>query len=399
MLLGAWVAVACAPRVRPVEPEPPLWIGAAAGPCSATFERVAAVDEPTDLGFSAIEAMQRLGGRRTSPLVWLDPPRTNEYELEFGPERQASELSVSLALAPGDIGLRRTAATSEESGDVDCGPDALLIPVEVVLQSAGHALDESFRGVLEASSPHRGRLTARFERGALAGGLVFSRIESLDPARSFHVSAVDLELLVWHAGSHGNVSVEIGSAPTDEGAAVLEGPEEPRPALAIWPSAADCADGWAALSRDSTLSGESAADVIATLAEQPPEELRWSDGSAAELRLSFEALPDELCQSTGDVLEFDASLRARSSDGRVDSVVPVRVVADRDEIQITRASDTATEGAPAPAPPGNDGTPAHVDIEARYRRDGASGSLQVHAAASEETGARRAQSGSGDWSR
>jgi hypothetical protein len=367
------------------------------------IERVAALDEPTDLGFSAIEAIQSLGGTRTSSLVWLDVPRSNEYVFEFGPEREASEVSLSLALAPGEIGLRRAAATSEESeesGDVVCGPDVLLIPVEVVLQSAGRALDESFRGVLEASSLHRGRLTARFEPGGLTGGLVFSKLDSLDPARSFHVSAVDLELLVWGGGSHGRLSVMIGAAAAAEGGLVSE-PQEPKPSIALWPSSEPCAPGWAALPRDSTLSGASAAEVIAQLQKQPPEALRWSDGSAAELRLGFETLPEELCQSTGDVLEFDAALRAQSSDARVDSVVRVRVAADGDEIQIN-----STEGGDEPAEPAlhANGDPPlpYIDVEASYRRDGASGSLEVRAATAESSPEGTAPGlllTSGQWSR
>jgi hypothetical protein len=275
----------------------------------------------------------------------------------------------------------------------ECGEDVLLIPVEVVIESRERALAESFRAVLEASSPHRGRLSARFEVTALAGGLVFTEPESLDPGRSFQISAVELALLVWQGGSHGTVSSEIraSSPKSDAGAAP---PAEPRPLVAVWPSAAQCDPGWTALPPDATLSGASAAGVVAALADQPVEALRWADGSAAELRLGFEALPNELCQSTGSVLEFEAALRAQSSDGRVDAVLPVRVVAERDaggagdfrEIEITRA------GAESDLP--------QVELEARYRRDGASGSLRVrpaNGAASDDREA--APSASGEWSR
>ncbi len=352
--------------------------------------------------------MQRLGATRTSRLVWLDPPRSDEYVLDFGHARQLSELSVSLTLAPGEIALRRAIRSeeAEEDADVDadakeCDEDVLMIPVEVTLESGERALAESFRAVLEASSPHRGRLSARFEPVALAGGLTFTEPQSLDPQRSFQISAIELALLVWQGGSHGRVSIEIGAASrSDDGVAAP--PEEARPSVAVWPSAAPCAPGWAALPPDVTLSGASARDVLDSLEDQPAEALRWSDGAAAELRLSFEALPNELCQSTGDVLEFETVVRAQSSDGRVDSRVPVRVVADANEIQVARRVLEVGESGGAAAPPSGAAPTAHVDFEARYRRGGASGSLEVRSAGVEnqrDGTAPGALIASGEWSR
>src|SRR5262245_45917243 len=71
--------------------------------CVPVVTPIASVDEPTPLGFSAIEALQRLAGPRSSPLVWLEPAPNDEYLLTLGPERGSSTLDFDLRVQDGPI--------------------------------------------------------------------------------------------------------------------------------------------------------------------------------------------------------------------------------------------------------------------------------------------------------
>src|SRR5689334_2701369 len=81
LALGSWVAAGCGASVPMVEESAfPIW-PMSDDPCVQRLAPIAHVDEPTPLGFSAVDAISHLAGSRSSPLFWLEPPDGQDYLL------------------------------------------------------------------------------------------------------------------------------------------------------------------------------------------------------------------------------------------------------------------------------------------------------------------------------
>jgi hypothetical protein len=379
---------------------PPI-AGSGEDMCRPVVRRVEHVDEPTELGFSAIEVLNHLAGASASPLVWLAPRRNDQYTLVYGPERGASQLSLSVEPAPGEILYRYRVPLDGAPEDTECEPGHLEIPVEVTMQSQAGALDETFATTLEARESYRGSFHQTFDPGTLAGGLQFSELSSLDPERSFVLGPLTLEVVLWQGGSQGSLRARVDSRYAAESKKWRPLPEAaPEPdALALWPSVEACDEPFQHLPSDAKLIGFSARDVLAALQARGNPELEWSDGSATLLRLDFAELPAGICQAPGDRLQFDAAVRVRTDDGRLDTRFPVRVVAsaqrgmlreiaihrggpaemteaeDSGELESSNDSDqTELEGNPDLEPlPGA----IAVELDATYQGRDASGSIAI----------------------
>src|SRR4051812_2880870 len=98
-LLGA-----CAGQPLP-EPEMPLLLPPGP-PCIPVVEGLAQLDQPSALGFSAVELLARLAGESVSPLVWLPAETNGEYTLAYGPESGRSNLRLQVAPAEGEVRYR-----------------------------------------------------------------------------------------------------------------------------------------------------------------------------------------------------------------------------------------------------------------------------------------------------
>jgi len=306
---------------------PPLYPGVdSEDGCVARVAWVQHVDEPTELGFSAVEVLGQLAGNRHSALDWLEPEASAEYELEYGPEQGRSSLDLDVHAADGPIrlGWREPLASAP---DAECGPGWLEIPVEVTLASGGSALTESFSATLSAIAPHRGQLSTRLRPGALRGGLAFGRVLSLDPERRFTVSALTLDVELWPGGSRGSLGVELESqlANPPEGLLLPASPPSAPGPLAIWPSARECGGGAIALPNDARVLGFSVQDVLDRLRQGGPRQLTWPDGAVTPVRLVPEPAEPELCQVRGSSLSFEGVLRAESMDGNLRVDLPVSI--------------------------------------------------------------------------
>lgn len=354
--------------------------------CVPVTEQVEHIDQPTPLGFSAIEVLNRLAGQHFAPLIWREPAENPEYALAYGPERGTSSLVVQVRAADGVILYRyRVPALGAPEG-TECDPGALEIPVEVSLKSSAGALDETFSAALSAQVPYRGRLSKTFEPGALEGGLTFSELDSFDRERSFWLARLSLDVLLWEGGSSGSLSGQLGAAYVKE-SKQLRPP--PLPAtdpgeLALWPSAQVCGGSFLYLPSDARVMGFSARDVLNALEGDRPRELTWSDGSVTELSLTYLGVDDHLCQGIEDGLELDVEVQARTRDGRIDTRLPVRVTAMAEagrigEIVISRGGP----GEPALTAPPDSGVALDtvgavlVDIEMTQRGSADSGSISV----------------------
>jgi hypothetical protein len=327
--------------------------------CVPALSRIASVDEATPLGFTALDVLTRLAGPSSSTLDWLDPAPSEEYQLEYGPERGRSTLDVDVRVAEGPILYRHRVPSLLAEADTECDPGALEIPVEVTLHSGGQALDERFEATLEARVPYRAHLTKTLRPNALAGGLEFDRLTSLDPERGFQLLGLTFDAVLWPGGSMGSLgaSVEARHAtPSDRLRPAPAAAGQPRE-VATWPSAESCPGASRALPIDAPVLGFSAADVLERLARGGPRQLTRADGTSMPVNVELAQVVDsELCQDVGDSLSFGVTLRAKSEDGTLDEVLLVRVEAfddggDVGDISLVSDSGVAPAQVALPTPP------------------------------------------------
>lgn len=354
--------------------------------CAPALTPIGALDEPTPLGFAAIEALNRLGGPRASSLDWIEPAFSEEYELALGPERGRSTLELAVLPREGPVLHRHRTPLPTSPEGTACDPGALEIPVTVTLQSGAQGLAESVDATLEARAPYRGRVAARLAPGELRGGLGLARVLSLDPARAFWLAAIDVEIELWEGGSAGTLSVELGArhAKAPSGPSLPPAPPAPPGSIAVWPSAAPCEEG-RALPADAKVLGFSVADVLDELRGSGPRAVTWSDGGDAPLVLELGAGAPELCQAAaGESLSFAATLRARTEDGELDVRSPVRVEAfdagGRVGAIRVESADPDAGLTSAPDSTGASGDDAALRVAVEWTHDGAldTGSLALH---------------------
>lgn len=341
-------------------------LAAADDNCAPAVTRIEHIDEPTPLGFSALDVLTRLAGSRSSALVWVAPPENQEYLLTYGPEQGPSTLTFELRAQDGPILYRYRTPLLLAPDDTACDGGALQIPVSVTLESTAQGLAESFEAMLETNVPYRAHLSKSFEPGSLRGSLGVAHVSSLDPERSFWLGAVSLDADVWEGGSAGSLSVYVGSSHVKE-SKELRAPARPATqpgSLAAWPSAAACEGSAISLPVDARVLGFSARDVLEQLGEGGPRQLTWSNGSTMSMRLELESDAAELCQEVGEALSFGVTLRARSADGGLDVQVPVRV----DALDVGGAIgdikiESAEPDAPFPIAGGATGAGTSIDME------------------------------------
>ncbi|HKO91833.1 MAG TPA: hypothetical protein VJU61_11800 [Polyangiaceae bacterium] len=298
-------------------------------PCITVVERMEHLDEASGLGFSAVEVLARVVGASDSTLIWLPPQAGDAYLLDYGPEHGTSNVRVQITAAEGPVRYRHEVLTYFAQEDTVCSAGALEIPVTVSIQSADHALDETFNTRLEASVPYRAHISRRFAPGGMDGGLVLSKLESLDPARTFAPGELTLEVELWEGGSQGSLHTEVRASYSKD-TQITWPPAtagEP-PALAVWPSAESCAEAGNQLPSNAKVVGFSVQDVLRTLAGERARELAWSTGVTTDLEFEFATPPGELCQSVAEQsLGFESSVRVRTSDGKLDIELPVQISA------------------------------------------------------------------------
>lgn len=341
LLLTLGGLCACAgQQLTPEDPQLPI----SNQPCFLVYERMEHLDQASGLGFSALEVLARLVGTSDSPLIWLTPQAGDEYLIDYGPERGTSNVRVQISAAEGPVIYRHEVETLFAQEDTECDSGVLEVPVSVTIQSTEHALDETFTTRLEASAPYRGHITQRFAAGGLAGGLVLSKLESLDPARSFEPGELTVALDLWEGGSQGSLSTEVRANYTKASQVTWPLAEAGQPPLlALWPSDEPCAEAGNHLPSDAKVLGFSVQDVLRALAGERARELAWSTGTTTALEFEFATAPRELCQGVAEHnLDFESAVRVRTSDGKLDIDLPVQISASSQGGSIGEISVQAT---------------------------------------------------------
>lgn len=324
-LFALIVGSACAPTLVDAGNFPE--IPASNTPCVTLVERIQYLDEVTPLGFSAVELLNHVAGAHDSDLTWLEPVSNEEYQLDYGPERGRSTLQLGIAAGEGPVLYEHQEPVLFAPEDTECQVGALKVPVDVTLRSGGQALDETFAATLAASVPYRAHLSKTLARARVGGGVAATGIMSLDRERTFALGGFTLNMELWQGGSRGSLLGQVvgAYAKPSKTLRLSPQPETEQPGLAVWPSDATCDDGSSPIPSDAKVMGFSARDVLEVLTGSDGLQLSWDDGAATPLAIDFLELEDELCQSLADELEFDATLHARTADGRVDVKLPVHV--------------------------------------------------------------------------
>lgn len=350
LLMGALGACTAAPLVQIEVPVLPM----SNSPCSAVVERLEHLDQPSALGFSAVELLARVAGESASPLVWLRPEANIEYTLAYGPESGRSSVQLRVLPAVGEVRYRHELMSDDAPEGTECADGVLEVPVTVSIQSDTQALDETFSTHLEASSVYRARFSHTFAPGTLSGGFSFTEVSSLDPERAFSAGPLSLQVVVWEDGSQGSLSTEIQSRYTPNASAAAREaspvPTADSPSLALWPSAEACSVPTSSrLPSDAKVLGFSVSDVLEALAAEGTHALTWSTGDSTALELDFVTPASELCQTLGDSLAFDTTVRVRTSDGRLSAEVPVQINASNEGGTLGEVTVQTMDGAPAVA--------------------------------------------------
>ncbi len=389
--LGALTAalMACAePPLPPAVPVLPLPLP----DCMPLVERLQHLDQPSPLGFSAVELLARIAGESQSPLIWLPPPQSAEYLVGYGPESGRSQLSVRITPLAGELLYRHEELSVTAPEGTVCAEPVLELPVSVSLRSQTLALDETFETRLQARSAYRAELSHRFAPGAWRGGFSFTELLSLDPQRAVSTGPLSLAMAVWEGGSQGSLEAEIVTQPRTS-----SGPSaEPWPgalarselaSVALWPSAEPCTEpSQSSLPSDARPLGFSVNDVLGTLARESTRELVWSSGDRAQLELSFVAPAGELCQGVAEALSFQASVRLHTSDGRLSAEVPVQVDATDVNGTIGEITVRSLEAEDSEAPvsftgfiggPSGASSQLRVDLDASFQRGLSAGNLVI----------------------
>lgn len=411
--------LACAePPLPPAVPALPLVLP----DCIPLVERLEHLDQPSALGFSAVELLARVSGETQSPLVWLPPEQNQQYTLAYGPESGRSQLSVRITPVEGEVRYRHELLSDTAPEDTVCAEGVLEVPVSVSLRSQTLALDETFPARLEAKSAYRAELSHRFAPGTWSGGLTFTDVTSLDPERTVSTGALSLSLSLWEGGSMGSLGTEVVTQPK---AGTSSASAEPWPgalassepaSLALWPSAEPCAvPSHSSLPSDARVLGFSVNDVLGALSRESARELTWSSGDSTQIELSFLPTGSELCQGLADALSFQTNVRLHTVDGRLDAELPVLVNATNQNGsigEITVQSIETADGAAAPLSITGLGrgqtrgvAQIRVDLDASFHAGVSTGTITVSgvraggAAAPAADGALTSELASARWSR
>jgi len=370
----------CAEAV--IVPDVPI-VPISIAPCTPIIERLQHLDQPSALGFSAVELLARVTGESSSPLEWLPAEPSSDYTLAYGPENGRSSLRLQVVPADGEVLYRHELRAGDAPDEVECAEDVLEVPVTVSLQTGAGALDETFPAQLQANAVYHAQLTHRFTGSS---GAFNADLRSLDPERAFLAGPLLLQATLWEGGSQGSLSTEIQASYTDRVSpatrAAFPGPlpvGEPT-YLAQWPSAEPC--GAASMSRlpsDAKVLGFSVTDVLSALAASGSRVLTWSTGDVTALELDFVPPASELCQSVDDALAFTTSVRVRTADGKLSTELPVQISAAGEGGALGEIS-VQTPEQESNAPGADDTT--RVDLDASFRSGLSSGTLILSGAPS-----------------
>lgn len=289
--------------------------GGGNGQCEERRVVSLALDAESELGFSANDLLEGVRGSHADTLRWH-----SLADVSYGPEQ--GEQPLTLSLTPRGEARFIDYEPKAQTGGIEIGvrcEDALEVPLDVALRSAGGALDESFGATLSARSKAVGRIYHRLKADALRGSLTVTAPDG------YALTALTFDIHASRFGLSGAIVPTLEKTTRDAASSRATG------VLASW-GPATCAAGGVPVPRNAEVASFSGDDVIALAAAHPEAPLRWSDGRDTTLTLAFTPSAGGACAvleesdyasplADGEVgtLRLAGTLRAQSADGRIDA--------------------------------------------------------------------------------
>lgn len=321
-------------QIEPESPntsDPTEGDGVTGGFCQGGPVSALAVDERSELGFSAADILAFAAGEHREVVRW-NPLRDAAY----GPEHGQGSIQVSVTAA-GDV--RYVGPPNIASEGSDGAGDGLLggaeidiahggcsgyleIPVQLTLKTGGGALDEHMQATLRARSELAAELFAHPKPDMLGGALTVE-----ETADGFRLGQLDLSIQFTPFGMSGTLSGvlerRLGSGVTSGVTAAATGD---RP-LAEWGLGACFRRGYP-LGLADAVAGVRPQDLLDALAAIETSQVTWKpDGETSAVTVAFAPAADGACFS---LPEYEAGLEVsvagrlslRSADGRLDADWP-----------------------------------------------------------------------------
>ncbi|MEZ4452965.1 MAG: hypothetical protein R3B09_26130 [Nannocystaceae bacterium] len=278
--------------------------------CEEVVTVLAGPEAASAIGFTAAEVLATVSGSHSAPLHW------HQGAIQVGPESGASELTVEVTYAGGEIRFVDAKSPYGDEAGGQCAP-RLEIDAEIKLHTAGGALDEAFTATLRAVRPDVAVLAHEIEVDAIEGTL---EVTSIEPAEG---KAAPMNLGVGIA-AFGLFGAFDGGVEVVSGDTAAYGFHN----YATFPSAEpECEfPAEATLPFDVAWGSHSAADALALLDAFPSLSLQWEGDAATSLTISATPSGGSACGRIAPLgadagLRFGVDVTMKSDDGRLDGVV------------------------------------------------------------------------------
>jgi hypothetical protein len=291
-------------------------------PCETPRTTQLALDADSLLGISAVELLALANTPPAGVLAWAE----SNDQLRVGPESGTSALSITVSAASDHARLIefQGASGNNESGDGTLGsancPRRLELDVQVHIETAGGALNETFETVLEATSPRVAMVpNAKIPATQLQGSLTVERPGSQWTGVVFSMRFTEL-------GSAGWIDLTSSEPASPDSKGATEGEITDGftvgGAIAHWP--VDCVRvKGLPTTLDRRIQGMNALDAI-ELINAARLQLQLPGAPRTELQATFSADADLACAvdlgPPSDPLRLfvQGKLHVQSGDGQID---------------------------------------------------------------------------------
>lgn len=284
-------------------------------------------DDDSALGFAAEQILDFAAATHAISLRWRDT------ELGAGPETGDGTLTLTVSRGAGPtqyldreprstrMGEEGGAAVAADfaTGDPSGCSDALAIPVDVEIHTAGGALDERVTTSLLIQRPEVASLRVSLPYELLAGSLTL-QLPQTDALERKVTIGLDAQLSTY--GVTGTVQVTVEERTDD---AVSQGDLQP---IASFPADSPCMEGGIEVDDHVDVGTYTPGDLAAELERSLSDlAITWSDDAVSALSLTLVARLSCLdLQAAGQVVEMTAQAQLHSADDRVDTSLPVMLV-------------------------------------------------------------------------
>ncbi len=286
----------------------------------------------TSLGFGAQAVLDLVMGEHALPLAWLDS------NIEYGPERGRSEITLAITAARAPLLMdRELAAGSDGAGSFDSDDfaslsppcrDSLRIPATVAIATSSGALDEVVEGIFEAYEGDFAHGGVAIDLASIRGS--FSAAPAIPGNGVLTASALTLELGFTELGASGAFALATTFESPDSIGMGTSGE------IAHFPADNYCGPTAISASAEQTVRGLSVSQALASLNAANGTTVSYHTGGTAELHLDFSSAAERTCARFDAsvygnwppgimTLEFPGAVELSSTDGLIDGSIPLLI--------------------------------------------------------------------------